>query len=63
MKFLSIILVAVLLILDWAALDDITTGHEPNYFGEYVALGVSLLFFLLLGSAILRGKLHKIATP
>jgi len=34
--------------LDWAALDDITTGNEPNYFGEYGILLVSAAIFLWL---------------
>jgi hypothetical protein len=43
-----IILVLVLLLLDYAALDDITTGNEPNYFGEYIFLLWSLAVFALL---------------
>ena len=31
-----------LLLLDFAALDDITTGNEPSFYAEYVMLGVSL---------------------
>lgn len=37
-------LVAILL-LDWAALDDITTGNEPNYYLEYLTLAGSVLIF------------------
>jgi len=37
-----------LLGLDWAALNDITTGNEPNYFGEYGILLVSAAIFLWL---------------
>ena len=31
-----------LLLLDFAALDDITTGNEPNFYLEYAVLGISL---------------------
>jgi len=45
-----------LLLLDWAALDDITTGNEPDYIGEYLMLGVSLVIFsyLLVKSCLLK---------
>ena len=55
-RFLIIGLVFVLLALDWAALDDITTGNEPDYFLEYMILGVSLLIFGLIGLAAVFGK-------
>lgn len=32
----------VLVLLDLAALDDITTGAEPNFYGEYTMLAVSV---------------------
>ena len=34
--------------LDWAALDDITTGHEPSFWMEwsFLALSAPLLFIL-----------------
>lgn len=35
----------ILLVLDWAALDDIMTGNEPDYFGEYSVLFASLILF------------------
>jgi len=44
-KFLFGISIFVILALDWAALDDITTGIEPNYTGEYLILILSLLIF------------------
>ena len=31
--------ILALLLLDFAALDDITTGNEPNFCAEYVMLG------------------------
>ena len=47
-KIAKLTFVLILLALDWAALDDITTGNEPNYTGEYVILAVSALVFGLL---------------
>lgn len=44
-KALAVIGILFLLTLDWVALDDITTGNEPNYFAEYLILLVSLLIF------------------
>ncbi|MFZ5844966.1 MAG: hypothetical protein ACOY0S_00675 [Patescibacteria group bacterium] len=44
-KITLVFFIVVLLLLDLAALDDITTGTEPNYSGEYAILGVSLLIF------------------
>ncbi|OGG06429.1 hypothetical protein A3D05_04590 [Candidatus Gottesmanbacteria bacterium RIFCSPHIGHO2_02_FULL_40_24] len=46
----KIILTAVIfliLLLDWAALDDITTGNEPDYYGEYAVLILSAVFFVI----------------
>ena len=37
--------IILLLVFDWAALDDITTGNEPDYFGEYTVLAGSLIIF------------------
>jgi len=34
--------IAILLALDWAALDDITTGMEPRFAGEYATLIASV---------------------
>ena len=44
-KWLIRLLVAGLLILDWLALDDITTGNEPNYVGEWSVIAVSVVVF------------------
>lgn len=30
------LLIVIILLLDFAALDDITTGNEPTYLGEYL---------------------------
>lgn len=37
--------IVVILLLDYAALDDITTGNEPNYYGEYAILVISAIIF------------------
>lgn len=34
--------IAIVLALDWAALDDITTGMEPGFVGEYATLVASV---------------------
>jgi hypothetical protein len=41
-------LAIVVAALDWAALDDITTGHEPSFWMEwtFLALSAPLLFVL-----------------
>lgn len=33
----------VILVLDFMALDDITTGNEPDYYLEYAILGISVV--------------------
>ena len=38
-------LIIAVLLLDFAALDDITTGNEPDYNGEYAVLALSVMFF------------------
>ncbi len=47
-KLLLWVIAIIFLILDWAALDDITTGNESNYYMEYATLLSSLVFFSLL---------------
>ncbi|MEK7186293.1 MAG: hypothetical protein AAB675_02935 [Patescibacteria group bacterium] len=42
-KILIIFFLIILLFLDYAALDDITTGNEPSFLGEYTILAVSVL--------------------
>ncbi len=48
-RFLVWICILVLLLLDWAALDDITTGNEPDYYGEYAVLVISAVVYGVLG--------------
>lgn len=38
----------VILLFDYAALDDITTGNELNYTIEYTALGLSVVLIFLI---------------
>ncbi len=49
-------LVLVILLLDFVALDDITTGNEPTLFGEYAMLAVSVIIFAVLIFLYLRKK-------
>lgn len=35
-------IVLITLILDWIVLDDITTGNEQDFFGEYLILIISM---------------------
>lgn len=49
MKRIGISVVFILLlVLDWLALDDITTGNEPSLVGEYMVLGVSIVLMPVL---------------
>lgn len=43
------LLIVIILLLDYAALDDITTGSEPDYIGEYLFLGSSVIVLGLIG--------------
>lgn len=47
-KALFIALIVAILFLDYAALDDITTGNEPSLTGEYLILVLSVPFLSLL---------------
>ena len=44
-KHFILIIVAIFVILDWLALDDITTGSEPTLLGEYLILLISIFVF------------------
>lgn len=37
-----------LLVLTWLALDDITTGNEPDYTLEYIIVTITLVYYLIL---------------
>ncbi len=55
-KWWLVLLMVMMLLLDWAALDDITTGNEPNYIGEYGVLVVSGLVMAYLVWKWWKGK-------
>jgi uncharacterized YccA/Bax inhibitor family protein len=38
----------VILLFDYAALDDITTGNEPSHTTEYIALALSVVLIFLI---------------
>jgi hypothetical protein len=44
-----IVISVLLLVLNWLALDDITTGTEPSTWMEWTVVATTLLWFLLLG--------------
>lgn len=46
-KLIGVISIAVILI-DYAALDDITTGSEPSFILEYLFLMFSVVWFVIL---------------
>lgn len=48
--------VLVIILLDWAALHDILKG-EPNPYGEYLVLIISILAFFYVGLKSLRKKI------
>ena len=52
-----ILIVGAFLILDLAALDDITTGNEPNFYLEYAILMISVFVFVGL-AVIYRRKIR-----
>ncbi len=57
MKAVTIIaLSAILLVLAWLALDDITTGHEPSFALEWAAVGVCAAWFLVLALGLRRAR-------
>lgn len=44
-KIIKVTFILILLALDWAALNDIITGNELDYNGEYMMLTISALLF------------------
>lgn len=56
MKKISLIFFAAILVLDFLALDDTTTGNEPNFFFEYATLIVSVPLVFFLFSLIFKNK-------
>lgn len=62
-KKILIILIIIVFLLDWAALDDITTGNEPDYFLEYLIVFVSIPLLLTICYFLFRKKKNKIDFP
>jgi|GEM_PF-4045527 len=58
-RYLWIILIIITLIVDWAALDNITTGLEPDLLGEWVTLYVSAPVLVLSGWNVWNGWFKK----
>lgn len=58
-KFLIGGIIATLLLLDWAALDDITTGNEPSKTSEYLTLFFSIVIFVILITYWVKHKNKK----
>ena len=48
------IFILIVLLLDFAAFDDITTGRQPHYIFEYATLIVSAPVLLVLGYKIYK---------
>ena len=60
-KLPYILTMLILAILDFAALDDITTGNEPNYTLEFVILALSVFAYtFLVIKFLLNHKISKI---
>ena len=57
-KYVMPSIVVLILILDFLALDDITTGNQPNYWGEWDFLIASIFAFGLISYSKL-GKSAK----
>ena len=56
--------VLLVLLLDYTALDDITTGSQPHFHAEYAMLAVSLLFFAALAWALaLKRRMQRNPNP
>lgn len=53
-----IVTAGALFLLDFAALDDITTGNEPNFYLEYAILIISV--FVFIGLAVIYRKRNTV---
>lgn len=62
-KWILVVVLIIVLLLDWAALDDITTGQEPSLLGEYFMVIINIPILLTIGYLIYRNKQsrHKIS--
>jgi hypothetical protein len=55
LKTILLILVTVILLgLCWLALDDITTGNEPNFRFEWAMVGLTVAWLAALGAMLRR---------
>lgn len=55
LKTVVLTLVTVILLgLCWLALDDITTGHEPNFRAEWAMVGATVVWLAALGVMLRR---------
>lgn len=58
-KYGWVLIVVMLLMLDWAALDDITTGTEPDFYGEYAILIISVVVWGVMSYIVLRRRFKR----
>ncbi len=56
-RFLTFTISIILLVLCYAALDDITTGNQPHYVLEWIFVSLTLVWFVgLIAFRIIRQK-------
>jgi hypothetical protein len=55
-RHVALLGIVALLALDWAALDDITTGREPGFLAEWSFLVLSLPVLLVLARFAFRRR-------
>ena len=55
-KILLGIIIVIFLMLDWAALHDIIKGNEPDYWGEYAILAISVVVFIITAFVMRKRK-------
>ncbi len=55
-KILLGVIIVIFLMLDWAALHDIIKGKEPNYWGEYAVLAISVIAFIIIACIVRKSK-------
>lgn len=55
-KALSLIVIAILILLSMAALEDITTGNEPSYIGEYGIIVTTIIVSGIFGFMFFKEK-------
>ena len=55
-KILSFIVIVILIFLSLAALEDITTGDEPSYIGEYGIIVTTIILSGIFGFMFFKEK-------